>query len=283
MRLQAEIEIPQSSFGVCDALASAWERHRSRMFESAREVSEWLVDQVDPQPGETVLELGAGPGETGFLAAERVGPGGRLISTDLGPGMVETARRGAEAGGLTNVECRVMDAQDVDLADASVDGVICRFAVMLMPSPQNVFSESLRVLRPERRLAYAVWGLPRRNPWLTALGTALGQSGHLAVGDAFGQGGVCSLAQPDRNRELLVAAGFSDIRIEEIPGVMRFEDLDDYWDLQSQVAGAMALLAGSLPAAEVARVRDYLEVILAPYESLGGYDLPSLAVVVSAA
>lgn len=283
MRLQSEIEIPQTSFGVCDALASAWERHRGRLFESARQVSEWLVDQVDPQSGETVLELGAGPGETGFLAAERVGPGGRLISTDLGPGMVETARRGAEAGGLTNVECKVMDAQDIDLADASVDGVICRFAIMLMPRPQNAISESLRVLRPGRRLAYAVWGPPRRNPWLTALGAALGQTGHLAVGDAFGPGGVCSLAQPDRNRELLVAAGFSDILVEEIPGVMRFEDVDDYWDLQSQVAGAMALLAGSLPAAEVARVRDHLEVILDPYETLGGYDLPSLAVVVSAA
>lgn len=280
--MQTELEIPQASFGVCDALASAWERHRSRLFESAREVSEWLVDQIDAGPGQTVLELGAGPGETGFLAARRVGPSGRLISTDLGPAMVETARRGAQAGGLANVECRVMDAQDMDLADASVDGAICRFAVMLMPSPQKVFAEALRVLRPGRRLAYAVWGPPRRNPWLTALGTALGQTGHLAVGDAFGQGGVCSLAAPDRNRDLLVAAGFSDIRVQEIPGMMRFEDVDDYWDLQSQVAGALALLAGSLPATEVARVRDYLELILDPYASAGGYDLPFAAVVVSA-
>ena len=98
-------------------------------------VSEWLVDHVDPRPGQTILELAAGPGETGFLAAERVGADGRLISTDLSAGMIDAARRGAEARGLGNVELRVMDAQQIDLPDGSVDGVISRFGVMLMPEP----------------------------------------------------------------------------------------------------------------------------------------------------
>ena len=83
-----------------DDLSAAWERHRDRLFETQRHVSEWLIDQVDPQPGETILELAAGPGETGFLAAERLGAAGRLFSTDLGPGMVDAAQRGARARGL---------------------------------------------------------------------------------------------------------------------------------------------------------------------------------------
>jgi hypothetical protein len=67
-----------------DALTGAWEQHRERLFESFRTVSEWLVDEIDPQPGE-ILEVTAGPGETGFIAAERVGADGRLIPTDAAP------------------------------------------------------------------------------------------------------------------------------------------------------------------------------------------------------
>lgn len=278
-----DVDPGESPFVVSQQLTSAWERHRSRLFENAREVSEWLVDQIDPQPGDTVLELGAGPGETGFLAAERIGPSGRLISTDLGPGMVEAARRGARAGGLTNVEFHVMDAQELKLADDSVDGVICRFAVMLMPCADRALSEARRVLRRGRRLAYAVWGAPDRNPWLTALAAALHRTGHLPLGDPIAPGGVFSLSEPRRNRELLTAAGFSDIRVQEISGMIRYEGLDDYWSLQSEVAGALSLLVSSLPAAEVTVVRQNLESILVPYGSGGVYSLPSTAVAVTAA
>ena len=98
-----------------DSVARGWEEYRDRVFSGFRPVSEWLVEHADPQPGQTVLELAAGPGETGFLAAARVGPEGRLISTDLAPRMVEAAQRGVDAAGLANVECRVMDAQSLEL------------------------------------------------------------------------------------------------------------------------------------------------------------------------
>src|SRR5690348_17933161 len=87
-------------------VARAWEENRERMFCDLRAVSERLVEQIDPQVGQTVLEVAAGPGETGFLAAARVGPTGRLISRDFAPEMVAAARRGADQRGLANVECR---------------------------------------------------------------------------------------------------------------------------------------------------------------------------------
>ncbi len=270
-------------FALSEALASAWERNRSRLFENAREVSDWLVDQVDPQPGDTVLELAAGPGETGFLAAERIGASGLLISTDVGSAMVAAAQRGAEASGLANVDFRIMDAQRMDLPDHSLDGIICRFGLMIMPEPGRVFSEARRVLRPMRRLAYAVWGAPDRNPWLTALAAAIHRSGHVAHGDPYGRGGVFSLSEPQQNRDLLIKAGFEEIHVEELAGHMRFEDLDDYWDLQSQVAGTLAVLVNALPPAEVTRARELLESILAPHWTNGAYHLAWAAVAVSAA
>ena len=261
-----------------DSLSAAWERFRDRLFESRRDVSEWLVDRVDPQPGQTILELAVGPGETGFLAAERVGPGGKLISTDLGPSMVEAAQRGAAARGLSNVECRVMDAQHIDLPDASVDGVLSRFGIMLMPEPDLALRGAHRVLRDGGHIAYGVWGAPDRNPWLTVLVGAVLQQGHQPPGDPFGPGGPFSLGDPDRNRQLLDHAGFVDAEVQEIPGVMRFSSVGDYWDLQSQVSGPIALLISSLPRDDAEAIHASLEPMLAPFASGDGYEVPSLAI-----
>jgi SAM-dependent methyltransferase len=269
-----------SPFG--NAVAAAWERYRQRLFEGARAVSEWLVDQIAPERGAIILELAAGPGETGFLVAERVGSNGRVISTDVAPGMVEAARRGAQSRGLDNVECRVMDAQQIDLPDVSVDGVLSRFGVMFAPDPVRVLSEVRRVLRPGHRLAYAVWGPPERNPWLTLLVGAALQCGHAPPGDPFGPGGVFSLADPAHNLKLLGEAGYSDVRIEEIAGVMRYESIDDYWEFQSAVSGPIALLLASLSSDEIGAIRSQLDPTLAPFHAGSAYEMPSLAVAASA-
>lgn len=211
-----------------DELSAAWERHRDRLFESQRATSDWLIERVDPQPGHVVLELAAGPGETGFEAAARVDPGGRVISTDLHDGMVAAAKRGAEARALVNVECRVMDAQSIDLEDDSVDAVISRFGVMLMPEPARALAGSARVLKPGGRLAFAVWAPPDANPWLTVLGGALLEHGHAPPGNPFEPGGIFSLSDVATNRDLMAAGGFDAVVSQEIPSVYRFGSFDDY-------------------------------------------------------
>ena len=265
-----------------DALSAAWEKHREVLFESQRRVSEWLVDHLEPAPGQVVLELACGPGETGFLVAQRVEPGGRVICTDLGAGMVDAARRGAQARGLRNVECRTMDAQQIDVPAASVDGVLCRFGLMLMPEPARALEGARRALRDGGRLAYAVWGPPDRNPWMSLMAMAVMQNGHQPPGNPFEPGGPFCLADPDRNRELVRGAGFGDVTVEELAGTFRFDSFDDYWTVQSEVSGPLALLVSSLPDEQVRAVREKLEPMLAPFRSGDGYELPSLAVCVAA-
>ena len=267
---------------VGDQLALGWERYRDRLFEGQRALSEWIVDRVDPQPGQTILELCAGPGETGFLAAERALPGGRLLSTDLSEGMVAVARRGAEARGVSNVEFRTMDAQNIDLPDASVDGVLSRFGLMLVPEPARAFAGIRRVLRPGARLAYGVWGPPDRNPWLTFLAVAFVQHGHTPAGDPFGPGGPFSLAATEANRDLLAAPGFDAIEITEIEASFTFDSLDDYWEFQTAVSGPLAVLAATLPADEHAAIKETLAPMLASFADGDGYNIPSLAVGISA-
>src|SRR5438270_12214558 len=90
--------------------AAAWGRRQKVLRERTARVSQWLVESLDPQPGQRLLELAAGPGETGFIAAERVRPGGSLLSTDQSPEMIEVARARAAELELDNVEFAVVDA-----------------------------------------------------------------------------------------------------------------------------------------------------------------------------
>jgi cyclopropane fatty-acyl-phospholipid synthase-like methyltransferase len=76
-------EYRQASLEIWDEMAAGWEGHRGTVWDASRAVGEWLVDALDPQPGETVLELAAGVGDTGFAAASELGSDGKLISTDF--------------------------------------------------------------------------------------------------------------------------------------------------------------------------------------------------------
>lgn len=103
--------------------------------------------------GETVLDLGSGGGIDCFLAAKRVGPGGRVIGVDMTPEMIARARRNAAASGVTNVEFRLGEIEHLPVADGSVDAIISNCVVNLVPDKRQVFAEAFRVLRPGGRLS----------------------------------------------------------------------------------------------------------------------------------
>lgn len=259
-----------------DAVAGGWEQHRARIFDGFRHVSDWLLAQADPQPGDTIVDLAAGPGETGFLAAERVGERGRVLSTDLAPGMVEAARRGATDRQLDNVECRVMDAQAMDLSDSSVDAVICRLGFMLMPDPGRAMHEVRRVLKPSGRLAYAVIGAPDRNAWMSLMVMSFLARGHMpGGGDPFGPGGPFSLADPTRNAELLRTAGFVNVDVHELSGALEFADVDDHWNFQLAVAGPVADMAAAVDDDELAEIKTALGTAMEPHKDGDSYALSS--------
>src|ERR687897_2930520 len=108
-------------------VASGWERYADEFRARTMPVSTWMVDAVAPQPGHTILDLAAGVGDTGFLAAELIEPGGTLITSDLVPEMLSAAQRRADQLGIRNARFRQIDAEVIDQPAASLDGVLSRW------------------------------------------------------------------------------------------------------------------------------------------------------------
>jgi SAM-dependent methyltransferase len=146
-------------------VADGWAAHADHLRRDTMPVASWMVDAIDPQPGHTVLEIAAGIGDTGFLAAELIEPGGTLITSDLVPEMLTAAQRRADQLGIRNVRFRQIDAEAIDQPAASIDGALSRWGYMLMPDAEAALRDTRRVLKPGGRLALAAWTGPADNPW----------------------------------------------------------------------------------------------------------------------
>lgn len=263
-------------------VAAGWERQRSVIWQATRGLSERLVGLLDPQPGETVLELAAGPGDTGFLAAERLGASGRLISTDVAPEMLEVARRRAAELGVANADFRVVDAAAIELPDRSVDGVLCRFGVMLVPDCGRALAEIGRVLRQRGRAALAVWAQPERNEWITAAGRAAVALGLLEP-PAPDAPGPFRLSDPVRLRELVEHAGLRVEVLEEAEIVWRAASLDEWWEVVRDTSRTIATLLDGISTPEAGALRRAAGEGLAQYTAPdGSLTVPGAARVVLA-
>lgn len=233
-----------------------------------------LLDALAPRPDDTVLDLAGG---TGDMAAALAGRVARVVATDLSPAMVEAARRRR----LPGVEHRVADMHALDLPDASVDAVVCRFGYMLVPDPALALRETRRVLRDGGRLAFATWAPAKRNPWATAFGPVLVERG-LQEPPQPGEPGQFALGSPEQIEPLVLGAGFGQVRIEEVAVEYRFPSWEEYRRVMTTLAVTLRAALGRLDGDTRAEVDEAARRRLEPFRSGEGYALPGLALVTAA-
>ena len=240
-----------------------------------------MVDRLDLRPGQRVLELAAGPGDTGFLAAQRVAPG-TLISSDASEAMLEVARSRAQELDIDNVEFSRLELEWIDLPTASVDAVVCRWGLMLCVDPAAAAAEIRRVLKPGGHLTAAVWDSAERNPWATLDWQAVIELGHMTPPDPSGPG-MFALAPASRLRELLEGAGFIEVLVDAVELARSYGTVEEYIAETLDLSATFAEVWAQLGEEERSEVTERVASLGEPYRtSDGSLSIPGRSLVASA-
>ena len=258
-------DIRQQSRVRWTATAAGWGRRADQFRAATMPVATWMVEALRPQPGDTLLELAAGPGDTGFLAAELIEPGGTLICSDFVPEMLSVAQERAQALGLRNVRFKQIDAEtSIDVEAASIDGVLCRWGYMLMADPVTALTQTRRVLRPGGRLVLAAWTGPDDNLWSAIPMRELVRRGleERPDPDAPGQ-----FAWADQGviAERLQEAGFVDFELAAVDFTVSYASRDDWWASTQDMSMRFADATRGIDTGTRAEVQAALAEAAGPY------------------
>ncbi|HET8953521.1 MAG TPA: methyltransferase domain-containing protein [Solirubrobacteraceae bacterium] len=258
-------DIRQQSRARWTATANGWGKRADELRRATMPVSSWMVDAVGPQPGDTLLELAAGPGDTGFLAAELIRPGGTLITSDFVPEMLNVAQERAKALGLDNVRFKQIDAETaIDIEAASIDGVLCRWGYMLMADPVTALLQTRRVLKPGGRLALAAWAAPEHNLWSALPARELVTRG-LLERPAPDEPGQFAWAEEGVIAERLEEAGFVDYEIAAVDFTVAYPSVEGWWDSTRDMSMRVADATAGLDENTVGEIRAALKEAAAPF------------------
>ncbi len=261
-------------------VAGAWEEHADYLDARGSDLTDSMLGTLALSAGDRVLELACGTGGAGLAAAERVGPEGEVVLSDVAPEMTQAAARRAAARGATNVRTRVLALETVEEPDGAFDAVLCREGLMFATEPARALREVMRVLRPGGRAVFAVWGPPAENPWMRLVFHAVReQAGVPAPGP--GSVGPFALSDSRRLHELVTAAGFTEVRLEEVPVPMQVASTSEWWSRTSALAGPLVRLIAAMTDEDRAAVRARLDAEAGPYLTPEGVTFPGLSLLVS--
>ncbi len=274
-------DLRQGLHAMWAAVSTGWGQHADFVDRRSRALTDKLLDLGAPRPGERVLELACGPGGLGLAAAERVGPSGAVVLSDVASEMTAIAARRAAALGLDNVTTAVLDIERIDQPDASYDVVLCREGLMFALDPGEAAREIRRVLRPGGRLALAVWGPRERNPWLgIVLDSVSAQVG--APVPPPGIPGPFALEDAAKLAGLLDDVGLHDVTVSEVPVPLEVASFDEWWRRTTALAGPLAKLLELLPEDATRAVEGRAREAVKAYETPNGLEFPGVTLVAAA-
>lgn len=253
-----------------DRAAEHYERSWSAQLAPAQDR---LLALADLRPGEAVLEVACGTGLVTLPAARAVGPGGRVLATDISDGMVEETRARAADAGITWVECARVSAEELDVEKDAFDAALCALGLMYVTDPPVALRRLRHALREGGRAVFAVWG-ERRNCGWAGIFPVVDERVHTEVCPLF-----FALGNGEALADTVTEAGFADVESERLTTVLHYDTEEEAAD--AAFAGgpvAMAYSRFDQATRQDAR-RAYLETI-ETYRNGTGYRIPGEFVIV---
>jgi ubiquinone/menaquinone biosynthesis C-methylase UbiE len=225
--------------------------------------------------GSHVLDVAAGAGDQTLDIAERVGPHGYVLATDLSPEILQFAAEQVTAAGHRNVETRVSDGQRLQIEDGRFDVVVCRLGLMFFGDPLQGLREMVRVLKPGGTVCTMVFGTPQANPCVaTLMSTALRYAGMPPL-DPYQPGGLLSLGKPGLIDELFREAGFLEIATTKVAAPFNLPTVKDYMNFIRSSAGPVVQIVKSMDPATAEAAWADMEKALGRYQRPGGWEGPN--------
>jgi ubiquinone/menaquinone biosynthesis C-methylase UbiE len=261
--------------------APFWEKHREIIRQMFAPVTQALVEDGLVSNGQTVLDIATGPGEPALTVAALVGAGGKVFGIDPALEMVEAARRATDHLGFRNAQFDVASADRLPFPADTFDAVVSRFGVMFFPSPVAAVREMLRVLKPGRKLALAVWHLAERNPFFYTLSRVIERyvdspPSAPDAPDPF------RFASPGKLRDVLAEAG----AMAPSERLLQFTvqapiSVEDFWILRCEMSEKLREKVAMLSREQLPEVKREALDALRGYSTDRGMSFPAEVLIVS--
>ncbi|HXM92831.1 MAG TPA: class I SAM-dependent methyltransferase [Candidatus Dormibacteraeota bacterium] len=263
--------------------AAFWEKHRDIIRQMFAPVTQALVEDGQIGSQHSVLDIATGPGEPALSLAALAGPNGKIFGIDPIPDMVAAARRAADRLALKNVQFDVAFADHLPFPADTFDAVVSRFGVMFFPSPVDAVREMLRVLKPGRKLALAVWHFAERNPFHCSLSRVIERyvDSPPPAPDALD---AFRFARPGKLVEVLAEAG----AMAPSERLLQFTiqapiSVEDFWTLRREMSDKINEKIAMLSKEQTTKVKREMLEALCEYSTDHGMSFPAEVLIVSGA
>jgi ubiquinone/menaquinone biosynthesis C-methylase UbiE len=261
--------------------APFWEKHRDIIRQMFAPITQALVEDGQIGIQHSVLDIATGPGEPALSIAALAEPDGKIFGIDPIPEMVAAARRAAHRLGLKNVQFSVAFADHLPFPADTFDAVVSRFGVMFFPSPVDAVREMLRVLKPGRKLALAVWHFAERNPFHYTLSRVIERyvDSPAPAPDALD---AFRFASPGKLKDVLAEAG----AVEPSERLLQFRiqapiSVEDFWALRREMSDKLSEKMAMLSKKQATKVKGEMLEALSEYSTGRGMSFPAEVLIVS--
>lgn len=264
------------------ATREQWNRSGAGWNEQTPRIRAWLaaatpmmLDLANVRLGSHVLDIAAGAGDQTLDIARRVGPSGSVLATDLSPGILALAQENARRVGLTNIEIRVADGENLGLDAASFDAAVCRLGLMFFPDPLQALREMHRAVKPSGSVCTMVFSEPQKNPCIGIVVTTALKHAGLPPRDPYQPGGLLSLGKPGLIDALFTQAGFLDVKTAKVAALFSLPSARDYLDFIRTSAGPILQMLSKLSDAAKEAAWAEIEEKLTVFQTKSGWDGPN--------